>query len=79
MLQVKVKTNASIFNKSALLFDEMQLEEACEFSARLRRLFIQHKKGQVVPLQGLFHSWKQVVYYDFDREHGLGTFEFFDF
>ena len=61
MLQVKVKTNASIFNKSALLFVEMQLEEVRDFSARLKKLFSQHKKVQVVRLRGLFHPWKQIV------------------
>ena len=61
LLQVEVKTNASIFNKSALLFVEMQLEEVRDFSARLKKLFIQHKKVQVVRLRGLFHPWKQIV------------------
>ena len=48
------------------MFDEMQLNEVCEFSERLKKLFIQHKKVQVVQVRGIIHPWKQIVYYDFD-------------
>ena len=48
------------------MFDEMQLNEVCEFSERLKKLFIQHKKVQVVQVRGLIQPWKQIVYYDFD-------------
>ena len=66
LLCVKFKNEDSNFREAALMFDEMQLNEVCEFSERLKKLFIQHKKVQVVQVRGIIHPWKQIVYYDFD-------------
>ena len=67
LLQVKLKNEELSFKEGVLMFDEMQLQEACEYSERLKKLFIQHKKVQVVQFRGISHLWKQIIYYDFDK------------
>ena len=54
-----------------MMFDEMQLKESCDFNDRLKKLFIRHKKVQVVQVRGLIKPWKQIIYYDFDENMNM--------
>ena len=51
LLKLKLSTEDDWTQQTVLMFDEVQLRESCEFSERLKRLFISKKKAQVVLLQ----------------------------
>ena len=50
-----------------LSFDEMSLHKHWSFDERMDILYKPHEKVQVIMLRGLTMSWKQPVYFDYDK------------
>ena len=53
--------------QAVLVFDEMDLKEEYVFDGTTKKVFKPHKKAQVVLLRGLIRPWKQLVYFNYDK------------
>lgn len=66
-----MKSKASSFSATdkvtVLSFDEMSLSKIASIDRKLEQKVGPHKNCQVVMARGLFKSWKQPIYYDFDK------------
>ena len=51
LIKLKLSTVAPWEQQTVLMFDEVHLKDSCDFSERLKRLFIHQKKAQVVMLR----------------------------
>ena len=51
-----------------IIFDEIDLQPKTDFSQHLKKRIPSAKKAMVVMVRGLRKSFKEVVYYDFDRQ-----------
>ena len=71
LLKAKFNNSDDYISEAVIMFDEMQLKESCDFNDRLKKLFIRHKKVQVVQVRGLIKPWKQIIYNDFDQNMNM--------
>ena len=67
LIRYKLSTEDTFNQESVIMFDEMQLQECTNYNGRLKILFENNKKVQVVLLRGLFNSFQQIIYFDFDQ------------
>ena len=51
LIKLKLSTVSQWEQQTVLMFDEVHLKDSCDFSERLKRLFIHQKKAQVVMLR----------------------------
>ena len=58
LLSAKLSTEDAWSAQSVLMFDEMQIRESFEYCGRLKRMYKNHKKNQVVMLREVFNCWK---------------------
>ena len=67
LLSQKLQTLLEIDRNVALVFDEIALQPQTDYSQHLKMRLPSAKKAMVVMVRGLRKSFKEVVYYDFDR------------
>ena len=60
LLKLKLSTGDTWEQETVLMFDEVQFKDSCDFSERLKRLFIHEKKAQVVLLRYMYFI-KQIL------------------
>ena len=64
--QVGEKKSIPLYNVASIAFDEMYLSKKYSYSSRQDQVF-KADTVQVVMVRGLFHNWKQPIFYDFDQ------------
>ena len=67
LLSQKLQTLLEIDTNVALVFDEIALKPQTCYSQHLKMRLPPAKKAMVVMVRGLRKSFKEVIYYDFDR------------
>ena len=68
LLSQKLQTLSEIDRNVTIIFDEIDLQPKTDFSQHLKKRIPSAKKAMVVMVRGLRKSFKEVVYYDFDRQ-----------
>ncbi|KAJ3665372.1 hypothetical protein Zmor_000869 [Zophobas morio] len=66
LMKEKAKTLSEMERLTVLSIDEMFIKDEICLDRSLEQVFGPHKTVQVMMCQGLFSSWKQPVYYNFD-------------
>ena len=67
LLSQMIQTLIEIDRNVALVFDEIALQPQTEYSQHLKMRLPPAKKAMVVMVRGLRKSFKEVIFYDFDR------------
>ena len=67
LLSIKLQTMSDLDRNVSIVFDEMDLQPTTDFSSHLKERLPKSKKALVVIVRGLKKSFKEIVYYNFDR------------
>ena len=66
--------STKLHKQAVLLFDEVDIKSEYQYESRLKLVLKPAKKMQVVILRGLLEPWKQVIFYDFDKNRSKKLF-----
>lgn len=68
LLKEKFNGASPMEKQPIICFDEVGIDGKVCLDEREQKLYGPHKKLLAVFLRGLFYSWKQLVYYEFDKQ-----------
>jgi hypothetical protein len=66
IVEKKLQGEESLQKEAILMFDELDLKKTFEYDYVNKQVYGGYKKLQCVMVRGLFGSWKQLVYFNFD-------------
>ena len=67
IVEKKIQNSSPMGKKTVLCFDEITIKNCYEYDHRNKQVYGNSKKVQVVLARGLFSSWKQVIFFDFNK------------
>ena len=74
LMQCKSPTMSATDRVCIILFDEMSISPKYVYDEGSDTLYRPHSKAQVVMIKGLFSSWTQPIFFDFDSNMTLELF-----